>query len=261
MADLPVTITRAILNWPAMANIGGVRCVPDAGLVLHWDGAGGLVSKPHTECVAYWRRTRRFHVNGRGWLDIGYAWGVCPHGGRFEGRGWGWIQAAQPGGNATWESCTLMLGPGEMVTPEQITGVRWLRADLMKNEGMKTGLRPHSRFVNTTCPGPVISRMIIDGAFDIPTPATNWMSELVDNFPTLSLGDDSFDVKTVRALLYARAALKTLVGHPTFNLTEFLDETRFDPFLKEIVKDYQKRNGLKDDGVVGPRTLTKLLRR
>jgi hypothetical protein len=262
MTEIPVTITRRMLNWPAMASLeNAVRCNPNSGLVLHWDGAGGLVGKPHTACVNYWRRTRDFHINSRGWVCIGYAWGVCPHGGRLEGRGWGWIQAAQPGGNSTWESCTLMLGPGEMPTPEQITGVRRLRADLMEERGLKADIRPHSRFVSTDCPGPIISRMITDGTFSLVTPSPNWTEKLVDSLPTISENVTSYDVKTVRALLYARGWLRTLVGHPEFNLVEFLDSTAFDWQLTSVVQQFQASKGLNADGIVGPLTWAKLLRR
>src|SRR5699024_12699029 len=47
---------------------------PKSGLVVHYDSADQrLASKPHSECVAYWKRTRSFHTGpSRGWADIGY---------------------------------------------------------------------------------------------------------------------------------------------------------------------------------------------
>lgn len=257
MSTMPATINRSILNWPAMANVdGAIRCTPTSGLVLHWDGNGGLVNKLHSECVKYWINTRKFHMNGRGWLDIGYAWGICPHGGRFEGRGWGWVQAAQPGGNSTWESCTLMLGPGEMPTPEQIDSVRRLRDQLMLQHGLKEEIRPHSHFISTNCPGPIISRMITDGTFLIPPRSENWLERAVKTLPTLRLGDASPDVKTARALLYARGYVSRNEG-----TIKFLDSQEYDTELLDYIKFFQAKKKLVSDGIVGPLTWAKLFRR
>lgn len=250
---IPKTVTRKSLNWPAMSQVrGSLRCVPNTGLVLHWDGAGGLVGKPHSSCLDYWRRIRRMHINTNGWIDIGYAWGVCPHGGRFEGRGWGWNQAAQPGGNSTWESVTLMLGPHEMPTPEQIDGVRRLRRDLMKAHGLKAPIRGHYQFISTDCPGPQIKTLINNGTF-AKEPNTEGNKEM--GLPLLQNGDSNYDVKTVRALLYARG-----YNDEIENLANFLDTMTFTDSLTARVKEFQAAKKIDVDGIVGPDTWSKLLR-
>lgn len=258
MTGITLNLSREMLGWPAMKGTK-VRTAPtNKGMVLHWDGsARGLPTAAHSECIAYWKFVRRFHINSRGWLDIGYAWGICPHGGRFEGRGWGYEQAAQPGGNRDWESCTLMLGPGEMPTPAQIEGVRSLRADLMIL-GMGEEIRPHARFVGTDCPGPIIKRMIIDGTFSVEPRRENWTEKLVNSLPTLGLGDVSYDVKSVRWLLGARGYLKLPANA---DIIEFLNSTEFDIPLREIVEVFQSKNKLNVDGIVGPKTWAKLHRR
>jgi len=93
---------RAAFGWPATAA-GYAPC--DQGLVVHYDGTDqGLAGKSHQACREYWKNTRKFHVNSRGWADIAYSFAVCPHGIVMEGRGWQRQQAAQPGGNSTWTS-------------------------------------------------------------------------------------------------------------------------------------------------------------
>jgi hypothetical protein len=155
--------TRAALGWPPTQ---AARATPTKGLVIHYDGsAQGLDGKPHSACIDYWRRTRGFHMGpSRGWADIGYSFGVCVHGEVFEGRGLGRVQAAQPGGNSSWYSATLMSGPGERPTDAQVDAVRQLRRWLM-GQGVGGEVRGHRDFYSTSCPGDLLYRMVKDGTF------------------------------------------------------------------------------------------------
>jgi len=61
---------RAVFGWPA-TSAPYAPC--DQGLVVHYDGTDqGLAGKSHQACREYWKNTRKFHVNSRGWADIGY---------------------------------------------------------------------------------------------------------------------------------------------------------------------------------------------
>lgn len=139
---------------------------PVKGLVIHYDGSNqGLAGRPHTSCIAYWKTTRAFHVgSARGWLDIGYSFGACPHGSVFEGRGLDREQAAQPGGNRDWYSVTLMSGPAEDPTPAQVDAVRQLRIWLM-SKGVSGAVRGHRDFISTSCPGDRLYGLIKSGVF------------------------------------------------------------------------------------------------
>lgn len=142
-------VSRAAFGWgPSAAS----SARPDRGIVIHYDGSNiGLAGKPHSECRDYWIRTRKFHMGpSRGWADLGYSWGCCPHGHVFEGRGLNRVQAAQPGGNSTWYSVTLMSGPKEIPTEEQINAVRELRAWLM-GKGVGAAVKGHRDFISTSC--------------------------------------------------------------------------------------------------------------
>lgn len=156
-------VKRGEFGWGAS---GAGWADPKSGLVIHYDGSKqGLASKPHSACVDYWKRTRKFHMGAaRGWADIGYSFGCCPHGYVFEGRGLNHVQAAQPGGNSTWYSVTLMSGPGEQPTDVQIDAVRQLRAWLM-GKGVAGAVKGHRDFYSTSCPGDVLYRMVRDGTF------------------------------------------------------------------------------------------------
>lgn len=179
---------RATFGWPA-TTAASAPC--DKGLVIHYDGATkprGVAGWSHERCRQYWQDTRKFHMGpARGWRDIGYSYGVCPHGTVLEGRGWQREQAAQPGGNASWTSVTLMLGEGEDPTAAQVEGVRELRAWL-RGKGLGATVRGHRDFVSTSCPGDRLYGRLADFAKDptkieskeedVATPKDIWAHEI-----------------------------------------------------------------------------------
>lgn len=151
-------VRRSSFGWGASAaGYGACR----NGLVVHYDGNNqGLASKPHSACVKYWKGTRVFHMGpSRKWADIGYSFGVCPHGYAFEGRGWQKQQAAQPGGNSTWTSVTFMSGDAEAPTAAQLQAFRDLRAYL-RGKGLGSKIKGHCNFISTSCPGGKLYGMV-----------------------------------------------------------------------------------------------------
>lgn len=258
-------VKRSAFGWGAT---GASYARPTRGLVIHYDGSDqGLAGKEHGACVDYWRRTRKFHMGAnRGWSDIGYSFGCCPHGKVFEGRGLNRIQAAQPGGNDTWYSVTLMSGPHEDPTPAQIDAVRELRAWLM-DMGVGALVKGHRDFYSTSCPGDRLFRLVKDGTFTRPpsgaasTPEPeDPTEEIVKQLPTLKVGADNYDVKTVRAALFARGGLNEDTYGGAAGLCAWLESTSFDAALAEDVRAFQRRKDLDADAVVGPRTWSALLR-
>jgi hypothetical protein len=177
-------VKRSEFGW---GTTGAAHARPSKGLVIHYDGSDqNLAGKPHASCVDYWRRTRNFHTgSNRQWVDIGYSFGACPHGFVFEGRGENHAQAAQPGGNTTWYSVTLMSGPGEKPTPPQIEAVRELRAYLM-SRGLGSAVKGHRDFYATSCPGDSLYRLVRDGTFTKSPSGSNTIEE-----------DDDVDVNAV----------------------------------------------------------------
>jgi hypothetical protein len=168
MADK--SVTRKDLGWGACE---APTSNTDRGLVLHYDGGDQHLAAKKDEkgCLAYWLRTREAHI-GKGWLDIGYSYGVCPHGYTYTGRGYGDVQAAQRhdvgklvDGNTRWVSVTLMSGPHETPTDVQVATVKGLRKYLMEEHGMRGRVRYHGMFSDTDCPGPIIIGMVKKGVF------------------------------------------------------------------------------------------------
>lgn len=246
-------VRRSAFGWgPSAAGYAN----PTKGLVVHYDGSDqGLASKPHSACITYWKNTRKFHMGPeRGWADIGYSFGVCPHGYAFEGRGLNKQQAAQPGGNSTWYSCTFMTGDHERPTSAQIDAFRALRAWL-RSKGVAAAISYHGKFISTSCPGSVLRDLVTSGKLagapsgSLPGGgSSDWMVELVNKLPTLGKGDKGEHVETLQALCQARS-------HPEVKING-----TFDAVTETAVKALQRWGNLADDGIVGPKTWPVLLR-
>jgi len=150
-------VTRA--QWRAAVGSRNANSVPiDVyGVALHW--SGGTVGKdPHTACAQRVRGIQRFHMQSRGYADIGYSFLVCQHGHVFVGRG----TAAGPASQGTndgnlhyWSICWLA-GPRDALSEPAKGAIRDLRLYLVQR-GTGLSVRPHSYFVATSCPGVLLS--------------------------------------------------------------------------------------------------------
>lgn len=222
---------RSAFGWPA-TTAGYAPCTN--GLVIHYDGASAprnFGSKSHLACRDYWKWCRTFHMGGtRRWQDIGYSYACCPHGIVMEGRGFQHVQAAQPGGNSTWTSVTLMLGEGEYPTDAQVEAVRELRTWL-RGQGLAAAVRGHQDFISTSCPGAKLYALVKNGTFQT-SPATAIL-------PTLREGMTGPHVKTAQTLLtkhgYALAA-----------------DGEFGPKTAKAAKAFKTAKKLDQNSTIGP---------
>lgn len=237
---------RSVFGWPATA---AAKATPRNGVVVHFDGSNqGLAGKPHSACRRYWRNTRIFHMGPqRGWKDIGYSFAVCPHSIAMEGRGLDREQAAQPGGNRTWYSCTFMSGPAESPTVDQLEAFADLRGWL-RTKGVAAAIKGHRQFVSTDCPGPLLFTLVRNGTLAAGGSADSWTEKLVKKLPTVGPGDTGEAVETVQGLLIARS-------HPEVKVTG-----RFDAVTERAVRALQEWGRVAVDGTVGPNTWPVLLR-
>ncbi|MFD3487979.1 peptidoglycan recognition family protein [Streptomyces sp. NPDC058665] len=153
---------REFFGWPPTE---ADPAEPSEGLVLHYNGSATSL-REHADCVAYWQRVRRFHIDGNGWVDIGYSFGVCPHGEVFAGRGFDRYQAAQgtTAGNTDYYSVSLMIGGVESPTEVQLGGLAEFRG-LLLDLGVTPCVRGHREFFATECPGAVVGELLDQGFF------------------------------------------------------------------------------------------------
>jgi len=234
---------RRDFGWgPSGANSTRVR----QGVAPHYSGASrlNLASKSHAACVSTWKGFRTFHMGpSRGWADIGYAWGICQHGIVMEGRGFDRVQAAQPGGNATFQSVQFMIGGSEEPTKEAIEAFKLLRAWL-RNRGVGATVRDHGTFISTSCAGGPVRKLIRDGVLTggAPVPSTGGGGTgSGSNGGMSSVRSISSQQKIVNAAGYT---------------PKLVVDGDFGPKTNSGVKWYQKKIGTTADGLWGRATET-----
>ena len=243
-------VKRSAFGWPTHPNVGTGPC--KNGMVVHYNDEPPMhfADKPHSACVNYWKDTRKFHMSGRGWSDIGYSFGICAHGYVLEGRGFGYQQAAQPGGNSTWTSGTFMSGAGEYPTPVQLQAWRDLRAWL-RSKGVASRIKGHKDFISTSCPGTTLYKLVTNTKSPLygkGSGTSDWMEVMVNKLPTLGKGDRGEHVQSAQGLLRARS-------HPEVEMDGVFDEE-----MENAVKAVQRWGGVDDDGIIGQNTWPVLLR-
>lgn len=179
---MPTTYTRADIGLvPPKPGPGPLDPANVNGIVLHWPG----MSTPRHGFAAVSRALRawqRYHMGTNGWSDIAYQVAVDQDGNEYELRGLR-VQSGANGNqdlNRRFVAVLLVLAPGEKPTQAMKRAVRRIvrrsremypRARLILGHG---DVRPGG----TACPGPIVTGLIIRGAFE---PRTWTRGKRVDN--------------------------------------------------------------------------------
>lgn len=149
------------------------------GWVIHHNGPQAhVVGRSHDRCVSFWRGVVNYHANTKGWGDVAYSFGICPHGLRFTGRGWDARQWANgedevgmdDGSDDEWYTVLAFVGGGEAaghdtgepeepVTPEMAAGIRDLIAEGRESGRCGDRVLPHHDFKEKACPGPTLAAL------------------------------------------------------------------------------------------------------
>lgn len=104
---------------------------------------------PTTQSV---RSIQDFHMDGRGWSDIGYNFLVDVKGRIYEGRGWLVVGAHAPGHNASGIG-VCMIGRDGDATPAAKRSIRWLYDEAVRRAGRNLAKLGHRDVYATSCPG------------------------------------------------------------------------------------------------------------
>lgn len=134
--------------------------------VTHYSGAA------HNQSV---KAIQNFHMDTRGWVDIGYNFLVNRDGQVFEGRGWDLIGAHAAGHN-TESIGVCHIGNDGDHTMSSLRAIRWLY-DLatVRGGGRRLRMTGHRDIGQTSCPGGQLEAwvkggMLVDLATPTPTP-------------------------------------------------------------------------------------------
>ena len=104
---------------------------------------------PTTQSV---RSIQDFHMDGRGWADIGYNFLVDVSGRIYEGRGW-LVQGSHAPGHNTSGIGVCMIGRDGDATPAAKRSIRWLYDEAVRLAGRNLAKLGHRDVYATSCPG------------------------------------------------------------------------------------------------------------
>lgn len=236
------------------------------GIVCHYPAAGkaiGVISQAQE--ASRLRGWRNYHVNGRGWADIGYNYAIGQSGRIWSLRG-DRVGAHATGHNSTTVGVLFIVGDNEPLTKEAKAAFKALRAHL-RGKGAKAGLWGHQQMsgASTRCPGPYIMADIKDGSLAAgsggstggggsapapkPEPKKKYESATAKHAVgsrVMGLYDGGTDVRWLQERLnkagYSGGKVDGLYG----------------PKLVAAVKKFQKDRGIGVDGLAGKQTINQI---
>lgn len=248
-------VTRA--EWDARAPKGSYEVLHSTrGVKVHYTGGyeNPKMADDHDLCVARVRSIQRQHMDGNGWLDIGYTAAACWHRKVFVGRGPGHLPAANGAGlNSGHYAVVALVGNSGLVEPtDELLLAIWDAIDWLRAKGgAGKEIKGHRDGYSTDCPGGPLYAWVKKGA---PRPgggtrpadvdekpvtgrAPVWPGRLLA-YPPLTVGDD---VETWQAQMKHRG-------------WSIAADRMYGPDSRDVCRRFQAEKGLDVDGVVGPVT-------
>ncbi|WP_326821864.1 peptidoglycan recognition protein family protein [Streptosporangium sp. NBC_01756] len=193
-------VTRS--EWGARQPRGSYsRLTSTRGVKVHYTGgqvSPGIVND-HAKCVALVRSIQSQHMDGNGWLDIGYSVVACPHRKVFEGRGPGHLPAANGSGLNSGHYAVLgLVGSSGLTQPTDgilhaiLDAVEYLR----DKGGAGREIKGHRDGYATDCPGGPLYAWVKKGAprpgggpVDPPEPHPSFPGRVL-KYPPVMIGED-----------------------------------------------------------------------
>ncbi|MGW0804622.1 peptidoglycan recognition protein family protein [Nonomuraea sp. NPDC002799] len=236
-------------DWNARAPRGNYTQLDSTkGVKVHYTGGrvAPAIVDDHGQCVTLVQSVQNHHMNGNGWIDIGYSYVACPHRQVFEGRGLHHLPAANgPGLNAGHYAVLGLVGNSGLVEPPD--GVLHAILDAIEHARQRGNagkeIKGHRDGYATDCPGEPLYAWVRRGA---PRPGTTPPPEpIVPPFPG-------------RLLTYP----PVMRGEDVRTWQERMVKLNWDLVVdgaygersREVCRNFQREQGIDDDGVVGPRT-------
>lgn len=168
MLDL---VTRK--EWKARLPSNGILQMPSTpkGIKVHYTGGreDPRLLTHHELCPHRVRSIQNGHMDGNGWSDIGYSFVVCPHGKVYEGRGIGYLPAANGAGlNSDHYAILALVGTAGVTepTPEMILGIRECIRFIRRWAKAGKQIKGHRDGYATECPGEPVYRLVTSGVLE-----------------------------------------------------------------------------------------------
>lgn len=160
-------VTRAQWDARPPKSITPLVLSAQAGTAVHYTASDADEQADHARCADRVKGIQTFHMDSNGWADIAYSYLPCKHGWVFEGRRRGVRTAAQgtTAGNDAYHA-VCFLGDDSAgrddVTDAGRLAVRQA-VEYCNAWSGATGVRPHSSFKATACPGDELRAWIARG--------------------------------------------------------------------------------------------------
>ncbi|MGV9771320.1 peptidoglycan recognition protein family protein [Streptosporangium sp. NPDC003464] len=189
-------------EWGARPPRGSYgRLGSTRGVKVHY--TGGQVSpdivNDHARCVALVRSIQNHHMDGNGWIDVGYSMLVCPHRKVFEGRGPNHLPAANGSGLNSGHYAVLgLVGSSGFTQPtdEVLHGILDAVEYLRDKGGAGNEIKGHRDGYSTDCPGGPLYAWVRRGAprpgggpGDPPEPHPSFPGRVL-KYPPVMIGED-----------------------------------------------------------------------
>lgn len=175
-------VTR--VEWRARAPRGSYSTLTSTkGVKVHYTGGRvePAIVDDHAKCAAAVRFVQNYHMDGNGWLDIGYSMVACPHRKVFVGRGPHHLPAANgPGLNSGHYAVLGLVGTSGLVVPPDgmLLGILDAIDYLRREGGAGREIKGHRDGYSTDCPGGPLYAWVKRGA---PRPGGTPTSPPVDH--------------------------------------------------------------------------------
>ena len=139
-------------------------------IVTHWPGDSRVLA--NIDSASLLRAWQKYHIDVRGWRDIGYNYAIDQAGRVWEGRGWnvgGHVLADE---NTRSVGFLFMLGNTEKPTDAMLNSAARLAHEFVERDklGRKLDYVGHSDWANKVCPGPFIYPWTHAGMLPITAP-------------------------------------------------------------------------------------------
>jgi hypothetical protein len=149
--------------WSARPPKGTPTTVPISdrtATCVHYDGAVPITVRTFADASALIRKDQDFHIDGRGYDDIGYnflvisAPGITAIDGLiFEGRGRDILGAHCLNHNREWIGVQVAIGGSQKPSPKALASTRWLHVGFVAAAQHALGMKGHRDGFPTACPG------------------------------------------------------------------------------------------------------------
>ncbi|GAA4921004.1 hypothetical protein HD597_006229 [Nonomuraea thailandensis] len=237
-------------DWNARAPRGDYTQLDSTkGVKVHYTGGrvDPAIVSDHSRCVALVRSIQGYHMDGNGWIDIGYTFVACPHRKVFEGRGLYHLPAANgPGLNAGHYAVLGLVGDSGLLQPPDgvlhgiLDAVQYVRDHGRAGKEIKG----HRDGYATDCPGEPLHSWVRRGAprpgggDGTPEPGAPPFPGRLLKYPPVMRGQD---VRTWQARMRERG----------FDLAA---DGAYGAESREVCVRFQREQGVAADGIVGPVT-------